>query len=133
MAPGSWLIGDWQAFASGLVKRLNHDVYDPDATETLLKEFPEYLRSLQITHNSAPGNVEIEKIGTQLWNLCNRLKREVQAVGTPSDNTARLLRSSRVFAFLLTYIVHWKGGETEPLQAVHVLRTGLKAGKVCLG
>ena len=36
-------------------------------------------------------------------------------------------------AFLLIYLVHWKGSETDLMKAVHLLKTGLKAGKVALG
>ncbi|KAJ3950129.1 sporulation-specific protein 22 [Colletotrichum fioriniae] len=82
--------------------------------------------------------VELDKSGTELWNLCTRQRRD-NADGAAAGAAApaarkKLLLRSRTYAFFMISIARGVSGGTEPQLAdvVHVMKLALKAGKTCL-
>ncbi|KAF5526463.1 hypothetical protein CGCA056_v002343 [Colletotrichum aenigma] len=130
------------AFADNLLKRLP-EARDPPAIDTLHEEL---MKKLNNTHGfpnlprgkSRSQRNELDRNGTELWNLCMRLRRD-EMPGEPPTRKRLLLRG-RVFAFLMIDIARfWKVAEDArpedwmPLaDVVHLMRLALKAGKMCL-
>ncbi|KAH8687536.1 meiosis protein SPO22/ZIP4 like-domain-containing protein [Tricladium varicosporioides] len=72
---------------------------------------------------------EIDTIGTALWNLCTRLRRDKNPV--EPGNTPSILVVARVFAFLLLNCAHDHGKVTVG-NSLRLMRIGIKAAKGCL-
>ncbi|KAI8296835.1 Transcriptional regulator [Colletotrichum sp. SAR 10_98] len=131
-----------EAFADNLLKRLP-EARDPPAIDTLHEEL---MKKLNNTHGfpnlprgkSRSQRNELDRKGTELWNLCMRLRRD-EIPGEPPTRKRLLLRS-RVFAFFMIDIARfWKVAEDArpedwmPLaDVVHLMRLALKAGRMCL-
>ncbi|KAI8316407.1 Transcriptional regulator [Colletotrichum sp. SAR11_59] len=140
---GNFLPNDLPApFADNLLKRLP-EARDPPAIDTLHDEL---MKKLNNTHGflnlprgkSRSQRNELDRKGTELWNLCMRLRRD-EMPGEPPTRKKLLLRA-RVFAFLMIDIARfWKVAEDArpedwmPLaNVVHLMRLALKTGKMCL-
>ncbi|KAI8218718.1 hypothetical protein K4K54_010127 [Colletotrichum sp. SAR 10_86] len=140
---GNFLPNDLPApFADNLLKRLP-EARDPPAIDTLHEEL---MKKLNNTHGfpnlprgkSRSQRNELDRKGTELWNLCMRLRRD-EMPGEPPTRKKLLLRA-RVFAFLMIDIARfWKVAEDArpedwmPLaDVVHLMRLALKAGRMCL-
>ncbi|KAI8266069.1 hypothetical protein K4K58_010374 [Colletotrichum sp. SAR11_239] len=131
-----------EAFADNLLKRLP-EARDPPAVDTLHEEL---MKKLNNTHGfpnlprgkSRSQRNELDRKGTELWNLCMRLRRD-EMPGEPPTRK-KLLLQARVFAFFMIDIARfWKVAEDArpedwmPLaDVVHLMRLALKAGKMCL-
>ncbi|KAI8294264.1 Transcriptional regulator [Colletotrichum sp. SAR11_240] len=140
---GNFLPNDLPApFADNLLKRLP-EARDPPVIDTLHEEL---MKKLNNTHGfpnlprgkSRSQRNELDRKGTELWNLCMRLSRD-EMPGEPPTRKRLLLRG-RVFAFFMIDIARfWKVAEDArpedwmPLaDVVHLMRLALKAGKMCL-
>lgn len=73
---------------------------------------------------------ELDRSGTAIWNLCTRLRRDYDT-GKPQDMPIVLLLT-RVYAFLMVDCAH-VSGRSAGGNLVRMIKTGLKAGKSCLG
>jgi hypothetical protein len=73
---------------------------------------------------------EVDQIGTTLWNLCTRLRRDVGS-DNPKDVPIILLLT-RVFSFLLLDGAY-EGGRNAPGNLARLMKIGIKAGKSCIG
>jgi hypothetical protein len=88
-------------------------------------EFPNNLGT-----SAASKCEEIDGIGTSLWNLCTRIRRNYET--EDPDDIPIILTFARVFAFQLL------DGALEPNQSttantLRLMKIGIKAGKNCLG
>ncbi|KAK0108931.1 hypothetical protein ONS96_002768 [Cadophora gregata f. sp. sojae] len=72
---------------------------------------------------------ELDRIGTTIWNLCTRLRRDYDT-DKPQDMPIVLVLA-RVYAFLMLDCAHVAGKSTGGNLA-RMMRTGLKAGKNCV-
>lgn len=82
---------------------------------------------------------DLDRAGTELWNLCTRLRRELDGSGDKSGAVAgqrkKLLARCRYFAFLLIDIARRSADEEKGAgggDVVHVVRLALKAGRGCV-
>jgi hypothetical protein len=73
---------------------------------------------------------EIDRIGTIIWNICTRLRREFDT-DEPKDIPIILLLA-RVFSFLLLGGAY-DGGRSAPGNLGRLMKIGIKAGKSCIG
>jgi hypothetical protein len=73
---------------------------------------------------------EFDRIGTIIWNLCTRLRRDFNSdnpIGVPL-----ILLLARVFSFLLLDGAH-DGGKSATGNLARLMKIGIKAGKSCIG
>ncbi|OHE93556.1 hypothetical protein CORC01_11153 [Colletotrichum orchidophilum] len=108
---------------------------DTLSIDALLGELNPQLEA--IVHFSAkstakPQRSELDKRGTELWNLCTRQRRD-SVDGAPAARKKLLLRS-RTYAFFMISIARGVSACAEPQLAdvVHLMKLALKAGKTCL-
>jgi len=120
------------AFLSDLQRRLPLACSSGDSgdAETLANEVDEHIHTLR---NSRGGNksTELDKVGTDLWNLCTRLRREF--AGEHGRGTKPIILRCRVLAFLALDLARWSEADASWTDAAHLLRVALKASKTCLG
>ena len=79
---------------------------------------------------ATPKCEEVDRIGTTIWNLCTRLRRDVE-----TDNPKEIpiiLLLARVFSFLLIDGAY-DGGRNAPGNLARLMKIGIKAGKSCIG
>ena len=76
-------------------------------------------------------NSELDKAGTDLWNLCTRLRRQ-DGSEYSQRSKANILRS-RVLAFFALDLARWSETQAECSDAAHLLKTALRTSKSCLG
>lgn len=77
------------------------------------------------------GAEDMDREGTNLWNLCTRLNREAGA--DSSDSVAsKLILASRVLAYQILHLCQWSSKASANI-ACHLMRIALKAAKVCTG
>lgn len=86
-----------------------------------------------------PGNLgtpaaskceEIDSAGTVLWNLCTRLRRDVNP-GSAQESPPAITDIARVFAFLLLCCAH-DHGKSATSNSLRLMKIGNKAAKNCL-
>lgn len=126
------------AFTSELQRRLPIDKDDPTAAAALLSQVQKQAQTIERcagkAHYDMLGDEELEKDGTQLWNLCARLNREKvtkPAPEKPSDGS-KLVLWGRVLAFQILHLCHWSSKCTSSV-ACHLLRLALKVARLCIG
>lgn len=132
------------AFCAGLKSRLPTS-RDSAAVEALEADLAKHLRATetqsQKVHSSARNHaVDLDRGGTELWNLCTKLRRELDASvgeleGGATGARKRLLARCRYFAFLLIDIARRSLGDKRGVgggEAVHLVRLALKAGRSCV-
>lgn len=79
------------------------------------------------------GDEDMEREGTNLWNLCTRLNREPAADKASKDSVwIKLVRASRVVAYQILHLCQWSS-KSPTRVACHLMRIALKAAKVCTG
>lgn len=131
-------------FCAGLKSRLPTS-RDSAAVEALEADLATHLRAAESQSQKASPGVRryaagLDGGGTELWNLCTKLRRELETSGTDSDDGAagakkRLLARCRYFAFLLIDIARRSLSEKKGVggaDAVHLVRLALKAGRSCV-
>jgi hypothetical protein len=122
------------AFASGLTKRFEaaRDVTLPTDIETQIRGLP-----LQPSSTVTAKRDELDCIGTELWNLSTRLRREEpQPTGKNTDDVARKNRALcllRIFSFLLLDSASGQSVKACGRKiCVRLMKVALKAAKVCI-
>ncbi|KAF2190807.1 SPO22-domain-containing protein [Zopfia rhizophila CBS 207.26] len=123
------------SFASDLTKRLTASPHDI----TLIEDLQTHIRNLPFPFSPtvAAKQDELDRTGTELWNLSTRLRREYsQPNGRSRDDVARKKRALcllRVLAFLL---LDTAGGQAtkgrEVKNCIRLMKVALKAARVCL-
>ena len=95
--------------------------------------------------NSAPTqHQELDAAGTDLWNLCVRLRRQSQhtnenhagrpAVGTAETSCSRLLTLGRLYAFMILALAQSCAEHNNTTgNLLRLQRLAIKTGKLCLG
>lgn len=120
-----------QAFAADLEAQLP-TVASSRSSGTFLDELDKCISTF-------PGNLgiaaasrcqEIDSIGTILWNIATRLRRE--HVTENAEDVPIILVLTRVFAFLLLCCAHDHGKSTSG-SIMRLAKIGIKAAKNCLG
>ena len=96
-----------------------------EETTNQISSFPSKFGAL-----AAPKCEEVDRIGTTIWNLCTRLRRDVET-DNPKDVPIILLLA-RVFSFLLLDGAY-DGGRNAPGNLARLVKIGIKAGKSCIG
>ncbi|ORY11635.1 meiosis protein SPO22/ZIP4 like-domain-containing protein [Clohesyomyces aquaticus] len=123
------------SFASGLANRVLPSSHDPTLSDDLLL----HIRSLPLPASStiAAKQDELDRLGTELWNLATRLLRD----GPPPDGKSeervaqrkKNVRLLRVFAFLLLDTAGGQGKKgRERKNCIRLIKVALKAARVCL-
>jgi hypothetical protein len=99
---------------------------------TILPEIERQIRTFPAKLGTVAGSKceEIDRIGTNIWNLCTRLRRDIEA-DNPRDIPVILLLA-RVFSFLLLDGAY-EGGRNAPGHLARLAKIGIKAGKSCIG
>jgi hypothetical protein len=122
------------AFAAKLKKRFDnpHDATLPDELLDQTRTLP-----LQPSSTSTAKREELDRLGTELWNLSTRLRREEpQTKNKSKENTARRGRALlllRVFSFLLLDMGGSHGTKSrERKTCIRLMKVALKAAKVCI-
>lgn len=123
------------AFASDLYKRLPTIKDDTGAAEALLAEVQTQVQTLE-KYSSKPnhgmlGDEDLDQEGTNLWNLCTRLKRESAGKGSQAS-VLRVIMASRVLAYQMLHLCQWSSKASINI-ACHLMKIALKAAKVCTG
>lgn len=77
------------------------------------------------------GDEDLDQEGTNLWNLCTRLKRELTATGS-QDSVLQVIMASRVLAYQMLHLCQWSSKASVDVTC-HLMRIALKAAKVCTG
>lgn len=131
-------------FCAGLKSRLPTS-RDSAAVEALEADLATHLRAAEAQSQKVNPGVrkyaaDLDGGGTELWNLCTKLRRELETSGDGSDcgvtrAKRRLLARCRYFAFLLIDIARRSLSEKKRIDgadAVHLVRLALKAGRSCV-
>ncbi|KAK1459982.1 hypothetical protein CMEL01_02981 [Colletotrichum melonis] len=126
-----------KAFSQALSTRLPsaNDTLSIDALLVKLNPQLETIIRFSGSPRAKSQRAELDRRGTELWNLCTRQRRE-NVDGTAAAPAARkkLLLRSRTFAFFMISIARGvpSGAEPQLADVVHVMKLALKAGKTCL-
>jgi len=125
-------------FVATLSDRLSSSPNDP----TLLSQLSSHLNTLRASGTliADSHHEELDRKGTDLWNLATRLKRESNANSASKNNTdKKRLALVRVFAFQLLDSAQKPGclrsgarGENLFQSTVRLLKIANKAAKFCL-
>jgi hypothetical protein len=122
------------AFASALTKRL-----EGGRDTTLVDDLQAHIRGLPLPPSSAvtAKQDELDRLGTGLWNLSTRLRRDAS---DPDDRSKeKEARGSRALALLRAYsflLLDTAGGQgtkgRKRKSCVRLMKVALKAAKVCI-
>ncbi|GKT87624.1 hypothetical protein Ct61P_05474 [Colletotrichum tofieldiae] len=123
------------AFSQTLLRRLP-SANDPLAIDPLLAELEPQLEMIIKFHTASrakPQRGQLDKKGTELWNICTRLRRD-DVAGVPPTRK-KLLLQSRAYAFLMITVARdaAPGAKLQMADVVHLMRLMLKAGRMCIG
>lgn len=79
------------------------------------------------------GDQDLERQGTELWNLCTRLYRNTTEKNLQNaSGGSELILYSRVLAYHILHLCQWS--TKQPAQMVcHLMRLALKVAKCCIG
>ncbi|KAF2659423.1 SPO22-domain-containing protein [Lophiostoma macrostomum CBS 122681] len=122
------------SFASKLADRCqaSHDA-------TLLEDLQTHVRALPLQASStiAAKQDELDKVGTELWNVSTRMRRgDGQANGKSQEETSqknKVLTLLRVFSFLLLDTAAAQVPRTrERKHSIRLMKVALKAARVCI-
>ncbi|GKT44533.1 uncharacterized protein ColSpa_04714 [Colletotrichum spaethianum] len=127
-------IASFTTFSQNLLKRLP-SANDPLAIDALLAELKPHLETIINFHTASRARTqrgELDKKGTELWNVCTRLRRN-DVAGVPPTKKKLLLRS-RVYAFFMISVARGavSGAKPQMADAVHLTKLMLKAGRMCI-
>ncbi|KAF2741108.1 SPO22-domain-containing protein [Polyplosphaeria fusca] len=122
-------------FASSVARRTESSPHDA----TLIDDLQTHIKGLPLPFSPtvAAKYDDLDRRGTELWNLSTRLRREDQPpTDKNKDGTARLTRVLtllRVFAFLLLDTAANQAKKSrQRMSAVRVMKIALKAARVCV-
>ncbi|KAK3320643.1 meiosis protein SPO22/ZIP4 like-domain-containing protein [Cercophora scortea] len=119
-------------FVSELYKTLSSDPKDMPATDELVDQINRHVEKLHACQEKYllgyAGDPEIDGMGTQLWNLCTRLRREFDPA---EKRLRRLVLHGRVLAFHLLVIAKQKDSGKAP-DLIRMLKLALKAARDCI-
>ncbi len=120
-------------FADQLQKRFLDGTKDSASVEALMAEIREHtdrLHGMYQKPNIKPAlNQQLDDMGTRLWNLCNRLRRDS---ADESMDVKRLFVVGRAFAFHLLAVAH-RSEKYQLSAAIRLIKLALKAGGSCIG
>ena len=119
------------AFATDLEAQLPAAA-TPRTSGTLLKELETHISTFpnKFALLAAAKSEEVDRLGTSIWNLCTRLRRDFDS-DDPKDVPVILLLA-RVFSFLMLDGAY-DGGRSAPGNLARLVKIGIKAGKSCIG
>lgn len=126
------------AFTSDLQKRLPVDKDDSTAADALLSQVQKQAQTVEKyaekAHHEMLGDEDLEREGTNLWNLCTRLIRVNTTKPAPDKASAvsKLTLWGRVLAFQILHLCHWSSKSTYSV-ASHLIRLALKVVRLCIG
>ncbi|KAF2848838.1 SPO22-domain-containing protein [Plenodomus tracheiphilus IPT5] len=122
------------AFGSTLASR-----FEGNADVSVITELSAQLRGLPLPSSSAASakQGELDSLGTELWNLSTRLRRDdVGSGGKPKDEVSRrnhALCLLRAFSFLLLDSAGGSGVKKRARKSsIRLLKIAMKAAKVCI-
>ena len=122
------------AFASALTKRI-----EDGRDATLVDDMQVQIRGLPLQPSSAvtAKQDELDKLGTELWNLSTRMRRnESDPDGKPNEKIARkncVLPLLRAYSFLLLDTAGGQGTRGRKRKScIRLMKVALKAAKVCI-
>jgi hypothetical protein len=118
-------------FAAEVESRLLIDTPLNEAT-TLSRELEKQIYSFPGAFGTTanPRCDEIDGLGTRIWNLCTRRRRQHEK-DAPND-TLLILLLACIFAFLLLDFAH-QCDEVDGRNIFRLMKIGIKAGRNCLG
>ncbi|ROV97146.1 hypothetical protein VMCG_07448 [Cytospora schulzeri] len=125
------------AFTSDLQKRLPVDKDDSTAASALLSQVQKQAQAVERhaekAHHDLMEDEDLEREGTNLWNLCTQLNRENMDKHTPKRPTvgSKLILWGRVLAFQILHLCHWSSKSTSAITC-HLLRLALKVARLCI-
>lgn len=117
---------------------------DSAALNALDADLATYLRAAETQLQKADVGArkratDLDRGGTELWNLCTKLRRELDGsgdkLGGVTGQRKKLFARCRYFAFLLIDIARSSAGGEEGSggrDVVHLVRLALKAGRGCV-
>ncbi|KAI8934580.1 hypothetical protein NX059_008278 [Plenodomus lindquistii] len=121
-------------FATTLTKRLERDI-----DSSTISELTAQIRGLPLPASSAANakQDELDRLGTELWNLSTRLRRDDPSPDSrPREHIAcrnRALCLLRTFSFLLLDSAGGSGSKNRARKSyVRLMKVALKAAKVCI-
>jgi hypothetical protein len=120
-------------FGSSLTKRIENE-----RDGSLIDEFQTQLRGLPLQPSSTltARQDELDRLGTELWNLSTRLRRDDSAPsGRSKDEVAhkkRLLCLLRVFSFLVLDSAAAQAKGRPRKSCIRLMKVALKAARVCI-
>lgn len=124
------------AFASDLQKRLRTEEDEPESAAALLAEVRKQVSVLERYADKANhgmhGDDDMEREGTNLWNLCTRLNRELADKTAKGSVSSKLVLASRVLSYQILHLCQWST-KSQARIACHLMRIALKAARVCTG
>lgn len=127
------------AFVSDVQKRLPVDKDDSTAATVLLRQVQKQAKTVEKygekAHHDMLGDEELEREGTNLWNLCTRLSRDYVGKPDKPDKPSaswKLVHWGRLLSFQILHLCHWSSKSTSSV-ACHLLRLALKVAKICIG
>lgn len=122
------------AFASSLTKRVDN-IYDA----SLLSDIQTQARGLPLQPSSTivAKQDELDKLGTELWNLSTRLRRDEVNPNSKKKEEIALRNSTlcllRAFAFLLLDSAGGQGAKGRQRKGcIRLMKVALKAARVCI-
>jgi hypothetical protein len=121
------------AFAAGLEEHLPGSLEDDKVAARLTSDIEKHIQLVRSSRIRAFGNEELDRLGTCIWNLAIRLRREAEAEAEAATRWKSLQTNSRVFAFLILDLALWSEAEATAEAIIHLTRIALKAGRSCIG
>ncbi|KAK2008451.1 SPO22-domain-containing protein [Colletotrichum eremochloae] len=120
------------AFSQALLKRLP-SANDPPAIDSLLAELKPQLETIVNLHTASRAKSqrgELDRKGTELWNVCTRLRRN-EVPGAPPTRGKLILRS-RAYAFFMITAARdaATGAKPQMVDVVHLAKLMLKTGRM---
>ncbi|OAK98096.1 SPO22-domain-containing protein [Phaeosphaeriaceae sp. SRC1lsM3a] len=120
-------------FGSGLIGRLEREW-----ETSLVNELQTQIRGLPLLPSSTviARQDELDKLGTQLWNLSTRLRRDEPADnGKPKDQAVtrdRVLCLLRTFSFLVLDTASTQAKRRPQKSCIRLMKVAMKAATVCI-
>ncbi|KAK3941777.1 meiosis protein SPO22/ZIP4 like-domain-containing protein [Diplogelasinospora grovesii] len=117
-------------FAGDLCQLLSSNPNDATVTDELIEHISKHaekLRLIQQTRNhSFTSDSVVDARGTQLWNLCTRLRQDCEPAA--EERSSRVLVLGRVLAFYLLAIA----ARSSAKSTIRLMKLSLKAAKDCI-
>ncbi|KAF2258604.1 SPO22-domain-containing protein [Lojkania enalia] len=123
------------SFATSLTDRFNSSTRDT----ALVEDLQVHIRGLPFPSSSAISakQDELDRIGTELWNLSTRLRRDDTEPNSKNKDATKRMNTMlcllRVFAFMLLDMADSQANKgRERKTCVRLMRVALKAARVCV-